>query len=65
MPFEALWRWLCEYVTHNRRHNTRNELIANVRRFKTTINSDPIARADHLWVQDMLDPAEEKLRIPR
>lgn len=65
MPVEALWRWLREDVTYNRCHNTREELIANVRRFEATINGDPIALADRLWVKDALDPDEEKLRIPR
>jgi transposase len=65
MPVEALWRWLREDVTDNRCHTTRDELIANVRRFEATINADPIALADRLWVKDTLDPEEEKLRIPR
>jgi transposase len=65
MPVEALWRWLREDVTYNRCHTTRDELIANVRRFEATINRDPVALADRLWVKDTLDPEEEKLRIPR
>jgi transposase len=65
MPVEALWRWLREDVTYNRCHDTREELIANVRRFEATINRDPIALADRLWVKDTLDPKEEKLRISR
>ena len=65
MPVEALWRWLREDVTHNRCYTTRDELLVNVRRFEATINADPIALADRLWVKDTLDPEEEKLRIPR
>jgi len=65
MPVEALWRWLREDVTYNRCHTTRDELVANVRRFEATINDDPIALADRLWVKDAIDPEEEKLRIPR
>lgn len=65
MPVEALWRWLREDVTYNRCHSTRDELIANVRRFEATVNVDPVALADRLWVKDALDPDEEKLRIPR
>ena len=65
MPVEALWRWLREDVTYNRCHTTRDELIANVRRFEATINADPITLADRLWVKDHLNDEEEKLRIPR
>ena len=65
MPVEALWRWLREDVTYNRCHTTRDELISNVRCFEATINRDPIALADRLWVKDALKLEEEKLRIPR
>ena len=65
MPVEALWQWLREDVTSNRCHNTRDELIANVRRFEATINADPFALADRLRVKDHLNSEEEKLRIPR
>ncbi len=64
MSVEALWRWLREDVTYNRCHTTRDELIANVRRFEATIHRDPVALSDRLRVKDTLDPGGRKTPIP-
>lgn len=65
MPVEALWRWLREEVTYNYCHHARAELVARVRAFEQRINADSLALSDRLWVKDLLDPEEEKLRMPR
>jgi hypothetical protein len=65
MPVEALGRWLCKDVISNRCHHTVDELRARVREFEQRINQNPIALADRLWVNDALDPKEEKLRSAR
>ena len=64
MPVGGLWRWLREDVTDNRCHTTRDELIANVRRFEATIHRDPVALSDRLRVKDTLDPGGRKTPIP-
>lgn len=63
MPVEALWRWLREEVTYYHCHATADELVTRVEQFRQRINAYPCQVADHLWVKDQLDPAEEKLRI--
>jgi transposase len=63
MPVEALWHWLREDVTYNHCHDSALQLITRVTRFVATINADPYALADRLWVKDELDPEEEMLRF--
>lgn len=63
MPVEALWHWLREEVTYNHCHDSARELMARVTEFVETINADPYAVADRLWVKDELDPEEEMLRF--
>jgi hypothetical protein len=63
MPVEPLWRWLREDVTYNHCHATTEDLIRRVAAFETTINQNPYAVSDRLWVKDHLDPEEEKLRF--
>lgn len=65
MPVEALWRWLREEVTYHHCHATADELVTRVEQFRQQINAHPCQVADRLWVKDQLDPAEEKLRIPK
>jgi transposase len=65
MPVEALWHWLREEVTYNYCHDTAHELIARVAGFVETINAEPYAIADRLWVKDELDPEEEMLRFSK
>jgi transposase len=65
MPVEALERWLREDVASNRCHHTADELRARVQEFEQRINQNPIALADCLWVNDELNPEEEKLRSSR
>jgi len=61
----ALGRWLCEDVTSSRCHHTVDKLRACVQEFEQRINQNPIALADRFWVDDELDPEEEKLRNSR
>ena len=61
MPVEALWRWLREDVTYH--HASAKDLTRRVEAFAASINQDPCALADRLWVKDTLDPDEEKLRF--
>ena len=63
MPVEPLWRWLREDVTYHHCHATAQDLIRRVAAFEATVNQDPYAVADRLWVKDHLDPEEEKLRF--
>jgi len=63
MPVEHLWHWLREQVTYHTCYDHKADLIAQVERFQTRINADPIALADRLWVKSHLDPEEEKLRV--
>ncbi len=63
MPVEPLWRWLREDVTYHHCHATAEDLIRRAATFETTVNQDPHAIADRLWVKDHLDPEEEKLRF--
>jgi transposase len=65
MPVEPLWRWLREDVTYHHCHATADDLIRRVAAFETTVNQDPCAIADRLWVKNHLDPEEEKLRFSR
>jgi hypothetical protein len=65
MPVGGLWRWRREDVTYNRSRTTRDELIANVRRFEATIHRDPVALSDRLRVKDTLDPQGRKTPIPQ
>jgi len=58
-------RWLREDVVSNRCHHTADELRARVQEFERRINQHPIALADRLWVNNELDPEEEKLRNSR
>ena len=62
LPVEALWRWLREDVTCYHCHATADDLTRRVAAFEVQVNQDPCAVADRLWVQDQLDPHEEKLR---
>lgn len=64
MPVEPPWRWLREDVTHHHCHATPEDLIRRVAAFEVTVNQDPCAVADRLWVKDHLDPEEEKRRFP-
>jgi len=63
MPVEHLWHWLREDVTYHTCYDHKADLIAQVDRFQTQINADPIALADRLWVKSHLNPEEEKLRV--
>ncbi len=63
MPVEALWRWLREDVTYHHGHASAEDLTRRVEAFAASINQDPCALADRLWVKDTLDPDEEKLRF--
>lgn len=65
MPVEHLWSWLREEVTYHHCHADQEELIERVAAFEAQINQDPGQVADRLWVQNHLDPAVEKLRVPR
>jgi transposase len=63
MPVEHLWQWLREDVTYHTCYDHEADLIAQVERFQSRINADPIALADRLWVKSHLNPEEEKLRV--
>jgi transposase len=63
MPVEPLWHWLREDVTYHHGHATAGDLTRRVAAFAATINHNPCAVADRLWVKDQLDPKEEKLRF--
>jgi len=63
MPVEHLWQWLREDVTYHTCYETKADLINAVSNFQQTINLEPIALADRLWVKNHLDPDEEKLRV--
>ena len=65
MPVEALWRWLREDVTYHHCHPTADDLRRRVAAFAARLNQDPCAVADRLWVEDQLDPEEEKLRFSK
>jgi transposase len=65
MPVEALWRWLREDVTYQHCHASAQDLRRRVGAFAARINQDPCALADRLWVNNQLDPDEEKLRFPK
>ncbi|HMC74506.1 MAG TPA: transposase, partial [Terriglobales bacterium] len=65
MPVEALWHWLREDVTYHHCHASGEDLIRRVADFEVSINQDPCALADRLWVKDQLDPEEEKLRFSK
>lgn len=64
MPVEALWRWLREDVSYSHCHASAEDLTRRVASFQRRINQEPYAIADRLWVKDLLDPEEEKLRFP-
>jgi transposase len=61
MPVEALWRWLREDVTYHHCHASAEDLTRRVATFEVRLNREPFVIADRLWVQDHLDPDEEKL----
>ncbi len=63
MPVEALWRWLREDVTYHHGHASAEDLTRRAADFETRLNQEPFVIADRLWVQDHLDPEEEKLRF--
>lgn len=63
MPVEHLWQWLREDVTYHTCYDHEADLIAQVERFESRINAEPIALADRLWVKSHLNPEEEKLRV--
>ena len=63
MPVEPLWRWLREDVTYHHCHATKDDLIRRVAAFEATVNQQPYAVADRLWVKDYLAPDQEKLRF--
>ncbi len=63
MAVEPLWRWLREDVTYHHCHATAEDLTRSVAAFEASVNADPCAVADRLWVKDHLDPEEEKLRF--
>jgi len=63
MPVEHLWHWLREAVTYHTCYDQEAHLIAQVERFQTQLNADPIALSDRLWVTTHLKPNEEELRI--
>jgi transposase len=63
MPVEALWRWLREDVTYHHCHASAEDLTRRVATFEVRLNREPFVIADRLWVQDHLDPDEEKLRF--
>ena len=65
MAVEPLWRWLREDVTDHHCHATAEDLIRRVAAFEASVNADPCAVADRLWVKDHLDPEEEKLRFSK
>ena len=64
MPVEHLWQWLREDVSYHTCYETQADLIEQVERFQSSINSEPLSIADRLWVRSHLDPDEEKLRVP-
>ncbi len=63
MPVEALWRWLREDVTYHHCHASAEDLTRRAADFETRLNQEPFVIADRLWVEDHLDPEEEKLRF--
>ena len=63
MPVEALWRWL--RVTYQHCHASLDGLETSVADFQDKINQDPIALADRLALKLQINPAVEKLRIPK
>ena len=63
MPVEHLWQWLHEDVTYHNCYDTKADLIKQVECFQQQINANPNALADRLWVNNHLDPEEEKLRF--
>ena len=65
MPVEALWRWLREDVTYHHCHASTEDLTRRVGDFEERLNRDPFVIADRLWVKDLLDPEEEKLRFSK
>jgi transposase len=65
MPVEALWRWLREDVTDQHCHASLDGLETSVADFQDKINQDPIALADRLALKLQINPAVEKLRIPK
>ena len=65
MPVEALWRWLREDVTYHHCHASAEDLTRRVADFEVRLNRDPFVIADRLWVKDILDPEEEKLRFSK
>jgi transposase len=65
MPVEALWRWLREDVTYQHCHASLDGLETSVADFQDKINQDPIALADRLALKLQINPAVEKLRIPK
>jgi transposase len=65
MPVEALWRWLREDVTYHHCHASTEDLARRVVNFEASLNQNPDAIADRLWVKDQLDPEEEKRRFSK
>lgn len=65
MPVEALWRWLREDVTYHHCHASTEDLARRVVSFEASLNQNPDAIADRLWVKDQLDPEEEKRRFSK
>ena len=65
MPVEALWHWLREDVTYHHCHASAEDLTRRVADFEVRLNRDPFVIADRLWVKDILDPEEEKLRFSK
>ena len=65
MPVEALWHWLREDVTYHHCQASAEDLTRRVADFEVRLNRDPFVIADRLWVKDILDPEEEKLRFSK
>lgn len=63
MPVEHLWHWLREEVTYHTCYDSKADLIRQVQYFQQSVNEDPIALSQRLWVKTQLDPEVEKLRI--
>ncbi len=63
MPVEHLWHWLREDVTYHTCYDQEARLIAQVERFQSQVNDDPIALSDRLWVTTHLKPEVEALRV--
>ena len=65
MPLNPLWRWLREDLTYQHCHATADDPIRRVAAFQDRGNASPYFLADRLWVNDQLDPTEEKLRFSK